>query len=136
MRPSFVIRDGEREQLTVSLVLSQELTMVLITLLCIIISTEALLFGIIILMNRPTCPSVTLNTEMVIPFLHQFTVSSTAFQDSLRQCDTGWNLVTQHLLDRHVAILVDICLVTLVPFLLLGNNRNRARHEKQEQYIP
>ena len=96
--------------------------MVLITLLCIIISTETLLFGIIIFMNRPTRPSVALDTKVVIPFFHQFAVSCTTFQDTLRQGDTGRNLVAQHLLYRHVAILVDICLVTLVPFLLLSNS--------------
>ena len=89
--------------------------MVLIRLVGIVIGTEALNLLIVIVIDVATAPTVTFDSKVVIAFTGQFTPTCPTLEESLRQGDGRRDMVTLHLFDGDVFILVDILLISLVP---------------------
>ena len=76
--------------------------MVLITLRCIGIHTEALTFAVIVVVIHAAEPLVrTLDTEVVTRVESQFALSGTGLQQALRHRDSGRNAVLLLLLHCH-----------------------------------
>jgi hypothetical protein len=80
-----------------------------------VVSTEALIPFVIIMINFPPRPTITLDAEMIIALNSQFTTTCTTFEQALCQRDRSWNTMALHLLDSNVLILVDILLINLIP---------------------
>jgi hypothetical protein len=101
--------------------------MVLIRLIGRIIGTETLVTLIIIVISSATIPSVALDAEVIVPPDRQLTSAGATLKHALRQRYRGWYVVTLHLLDGDVLILVEVLLICLIPSDLA---RGCQTHEK------
>ena len=92
--------------------------MVFIAVSGILVNTEALAAGIVVVVLGRACPVVAFDAKMVVSLRCQDALASAALKESLRQSDAGWNMVAEHLFDGEVLVLVDVCLIRLIPFHL------------------
>lgn len=92
--------------------------MILIRLVGIAVGTETLVPLVVIVIDASTAPTVTLDTEVVIPLQCQFAPACPTLEEALCQGDGRRDTVTLHLLDGDILILVDILLIGLVPACL------------------
>ena len=102
--------------------------MVLIRLIGRIIGTETLVTLIIIVISSAPVPAVALDAEVIVPPDRQLTSAGATLKHALRQRYRGWYVVTLHLLDGDILILVEILLIRLVPCDL---SKRRYRHKKR-----
>ena len=104
--------------------------MILIRVEDTLVDAEALAALIVIMISTTTIPvAMTLDAEMVISLPCQFTLTSPTLEESLSQGDRSWDMVTQHLFDGDVLILVDILLIGLTPTHL--SMQLERRHQGQ-----
>ena len=101
--------------------------MILIRLVGIVIGTETLVPLIVIVIDASTAPTVTFDSEVVIPLACQFTPTCPTLEKSLGQGDRCRDMVTLHLFDGDILILVDILLIGLVPACLSLNLKGRQQ---------
>ena len=92
--------------------------MVLVAFEHIVVSPEALVALVVVVVGFPSCPSVALDTEMVVALSRQFTIACGRLQYALCQCDAGRDAVLLHLFDGQVLVAVKIFLKTRVPLHL------------------
>ena len=101
-----------------------------------IVGTEALVTGVIVLIDLVPRPSVTLDAEMVVGPASQVASPGTRLQHALCQCDAGWDVISQHLLNGHILVSVEIVLIALIPHRTLRRgSKNGEKQTKKKKYI-
>jgi hypothetical protein len=104
--------------------------MVLVTFISIGISPETFVFRIIVLIIGTTCPTVTFDAEMIVTADGKRTQSGPALQESLSQSDAGRYMISEHLFDGQIFVLIDILLILRVPSRLgTESNGNEKRYD-------
>ena len=81
----------------------------------IVIGAEALITLIIVVIDPTSCPTITLDAEVVVALTCQFAIAGTRLQHALRQRDAGRNAVLLHLTDGNILVIVEIVLICFVP---------------------
>ena len=96
--------------------------------------TEATLFILrFITVSRVVSkPSREIAAEMIIALSYQAASACSALEETLCQRDTGWYPIFEHLLDSKILVLVDICLISLVPLHLCA--RRKGAEQKSQTY--
>ena len=74
-RPTFIIGNTQTEKAAVTLASGEKTRMVLIALVGVAIGTEAFIAGVVIIIDRGSTPSVTLDTKVVVAVAGQRTLS-------------------------------------------------------------
>jgi hypothetical protein len=93
----------------------------------VIISTEALITFIIIMIDPLAPPSIiTLDAEMVVAFSGQFAIARSGLQHALRQRDAGGNAKLIHLTDGYFLLTVEIVLEGFIPRNSMGKGWEKA----------
>ncbi len=119
-RPAFIIGDIQSEKKSIAGASSEKIGMVFVGITRMLVGTETFVACIVIMTDCTSPPSTTaFDTEMVVAFSCQLAVSRTTFQQSLRQRDTGGNLMKLHLFNSQITIFIYIFDVTGIPFLCL-----------------
>jgi hypothetical protein len=77
----------------------------------------------------------TLDTEMIVRFSSQRTLTGTGFQQSLRQRDTGWDMVSLHFLYRQFTVFLDVIFVLLVASLCLKSQATYNENQEKFQFF-
>ena len=123
LRPSLVVVRRQREALRITLVLLQELRVMLITVTHAFVLTEFLVGPIIRIDSilsailQPRCRS--LDAKVVVAFARQLALSVAALQYGLRQDDGGRNPIHPHLFFGFLRILCGIrCVLSHKPISL------------------
>ena len=98
--------------------LGQKTAVVFITLLGILIHSEAFAACVVIVVLGRTCPVMAFDAKVVVALSYEIALSCSALKESLGKSDTCGYAVTKHLLDGEILILVDVCLIALIPFHL------------------
>lgn len=118
-RPTLVVAGAEVEETGIARLASQELAVVFVALLGIAIYTEAFSTSVVIVILLRTHPrGMALDAEVVVALSHEVASSRSTLEESLCQGDAGRYAVSKHLLDGEILVLVDVCLIGLVPFHL------------------
>ena len=125
--PSFVVGGAEGEEHAVALRCGEELTMVLVAFVGIVVGTKTLAAFVVIVIGGASRPSVTFYSEVVVCLLRQLAIPCPTLKEPLGKGDAGGNAVFQHFLDGKVFILVDIRLVTLIPFGLCHSSQHSPK---------
>ena len=122
--PTLVVSNFQPEKKSISCTRTQELGMVLIRILGMPVSTEALIATVIVMAHRTPVPrTAALNSEMVVRFPCQSTPSRPRLQESLSKRDTGRNMIFPHFFHGYPPILLYIVLVSLISPLCRYRNR-------------
>lgn len=105
--------------------------MVFVALLGIAIYAEALTSCVIVVVLGGTRPCrMAFNAEVVVALLYKVAPARSTLEESLCEGDTGRYVVSKHLLDGEILVLVDVCLIGLVPFHLCCR-WERAEEQRQ-----
>ena len=72
------------------------------------------------------------DAEMIIALSYQAASACSALEETLCQRDTGWYPIFEHLLNSKILVLVDICLISLVPLHLCA--RRKGAEQKSQTY--
>ena len=131
--PAFIVALSQFKETGIAWLSSQKLAMVFIAVSGIFVNTETLTAGIVVVVLGWTSPIMAFDAEMVVTLCCQNTPTSTTLKKSLGQSDAGWNVVAKHLLDGEVLVLVDVCLVGLIPLHL--RLRCGAEEQRYTYYI-
>ena len=116
MCPSTIITPVQTKQTSITWTITKEFAVVFITLQCTVVCTETLSYRIIIMSNRTSFPTMTLDTKVIITLTDKPSTTSSALQQTLCQGDAGRHAILQHTLNSHVLVLVNISLIDLIPF--------------------
>jgi hypothetical protein len=107
-RPAFIVGLPQLEKTCITCVVTEETAMVLVALLGTVIGTEALARRIVISIDGPSFPSVTLDAEMVVAYRSKAALPCPALKKPLSKRDASRNTITPHLLYSQILILVYI----------------------------
>ena len=132
--PTFIVRNLQIEQECITCTPFQKSRMIFIRISGITVSPKTFIAGIVIMTHCASTPVTTaLNTEMVITFACQRTLSGTTFKKSLSQSYTSRYLVFLHLLYSKRSILLYIFHVTgILALRLSGNGTNQKCQDCSE----
>ena len=109
--------------------------MVFVRLVGAIIHTETVVLLVVVVISAASGPVVVaLNTEVVVAVACEFAATGTALKQSLSQSDGCRYVITLHLLDGDILVLVDILLVSRVP-LYLRKCRNIHGNGYKKEYF-
>lgn len=131
--PGAIVGAVEGEQAAVAAATTKEQAVVLVALLSIVVGTETLAHGIIVMIYRAPRPAVTLYAEVVVALEGQLAEARSALQYALGKGDTRRNAILEHLLDGKVLILVYIILISRVP-TILRTCHNMCHERKQKNH--
>jgi len=113
--PTLIVSGLQLEKRLIALPTCEELRMIFVGVIDTVVGAETLATLIIIMIGTLTRPPVTLDAEMVVAFPRQVTLTSPTLKQSLCQGNGSRNMITLHLADGYVLILVDILLICLIP---------------------
>ena len=100
------------------------------------IGSETFSSSIVIMADGFSIPvTTTLDTEMIVRFSSQRTLTGTGFQQSLRQRDTSRNMVFLHFLYRQFTVFFDVCFVLLVASLCLKSQATYNENQEKFQFF-
>ena len=106
--PTAVVGGGELEEHGIALVVAQELAVVLVALLGVVVSPEALAYGVIVHVDGASFPSMAFYAEVVVAHRGKAALSRAALEKALGQGYARGYAVALHLLYRQVLKLADV----------------------------
>ena len=118
--PAFIVGDFQLEERSVTRTTCQKLGVIFIRLLGMLVGSETFATGIVVVTDGLSLPIASaLDSEMVVRLAGKRALPCPRLQQALCQSNAGRDMVLLHLIDRQVAILLDVVFVLLVAGLCL-----------------